>query len=153
MTAYGSIGVNSQAGNTATSKARVFPVLTGAPSAAHNTTLRKALGYRANTLPGGNSFPVPLNATLPPGAVATTYTTTLSAKGGSSPYSFSVTAGSLPSGLSLSGSTGVISGTPTALGTGTFTIQVTDANLVTGSQVFSLFIGAAGGSGNSGFSN
>src|SRR6185503_14925313 len=47
--------------------------------------------------------------------------------GGVTPYSWSITAGSLPAGLSISPSTGVISGTPTAQGTSNFTVQVKDS--------------------------
>jgi hypothetical protein len=46
--------------------------------------------------------------------------------GGTAPYTFSLASGTLPAGLTLNASTGAITGTPTA--TGTFTIQMTDAN-------------------------
>jgi hypothetical protein len=52
----------------------------------------------------------------------------LSAFGGKSPYTWTVTAGALPAGLALNSVTGVISGIPTAAGTSTFTVKVTDAN-------------------------
>ena len=55
------------------------------------------------------------------------YSTTLSATGGTPSYSWSVTSGSLPAGLSMS-SAGVISGTPTTTGTSTFTVMVTDSS-------------------------
>ena len=67
------------------------------------------------------------STTLPSGVVGTSYSTTLAASGGITPYSWSVTSGSLPAGVSLSASTGVISGTPTAVGTSNFTIKVSDA--------------------------
>jgi hypothetical protein len=53
------------------------------------------------------------------------YSQTLVATGGITPYTYSLTAGSLPPGLSLS-STGAISGTPTAVGASSFTVTVTD---------------------------
>ena len=56
------------------------------------------------------------------------------------PYTWSITNGSLPNGLTLNSSTGNISGTPTAQGTSTFTIQDTDANSQTNSSQFSLTI-------------
>ena len=65
---------------------------------------------------------------LPGGTVGTTYTTTLAATGGTTPYTWSVTTGSLPAGLSLDAATGVVSGTPTASGTSSFTVQATDSS-------------------------
>jgi len=50
----------------------------------------------------------------------------LTVTGGTAPYTFSVSSGTLPAGLTLNASTGAITGTPTA--PGTFTIKVTDAN-------------------------
>jgi hypothetical protein len=67
-------------------------------------------------------------ATLPHGEVGVGYSQTLVGTGGSAPYGWSVTAGSLPAGLTLAGSTGVISGTPTAGGAPTFTVTLTDAH-------------------------
>src|SRR5206468_251937 len=60
------------------------------------------------------------------GTVGSTYSATLSASGGTSPYSWSVSSGTLPTGLSLS-STGTISGTPTVAGAFPFTVAVKDA--------------------------
>jgi len=63
---------------------------------------------------------------LPSGTVGQAYSTTLSAQGGTPPYTWSITAGSLPPGLNLS-SDGVISGIPTQSGSFTFTITVQDS--------------------------
>ncbi len=75
--------------------------------------------------------------TLPGGTTAVAYSQTVTASGGSSPYSFAVTAGSLPTGLALT-SAGVLSGTPTAAGTYGFTITATDAFGSTGAQAYSV---------------
>jgi len=48
--------------------------------------------------------------------------------GGKSPYTYSITAGTLPPGLSLAASSGVLSGTPTTAGTYTFNITATDSS-------------------------
>ena len=55
------------------------------------------------------------------------YSQKLTASGGTAPYTFSVTSGSLPSGLALS-SSGALSGTPSAAGTSSFTVQATDSS-------------------------
>jgi hypothetical protein len=71
--------------------------------------------------------------TLPNGSLGTPYNQTITATGGTAPYTFAVTSGSLPNGLTLSAS-GVLSGTPTAGGTFNFTITATDSNTNTGSR-------------------
>lgn len=63
-------------------------------------------------------------SSLAGGTVGSGYSQTLAASGGNGAYTWSVTSGSLPAGLSLASSTGVISGTPTAAGTSTFTVRV-----------------------------
>jgi len=60
------------------------------------------------------------------GSVGTPYSQTLAATGGTAPYSWNVSAGALPAGLSLSAA-GVISGTPTAVANSGFTVRVTDS--------------------------
>ncbi len=66
-------------------------------------------------------------STLTPAQLNTPYNMQLSAAGaGSSPLTWSVASGSLPAGLTLNSSTGLISGTPTALGDSSFRITVTD---------------------------
>ena len=61
-------------------------------------------------------------ATATNGSVGTAYSLTATPTG-TGPFTFSVSAGSLPAGLSLNTSTGVISGTPTAIGSSSFTIS------------------------------
>jgi hypothetical protein len=79
--------------------------------------------------------------TLPNGTVGTSYTaTTLAATGGAPPYSWS--ASGLPSGLSMS-SAGVISGTPTASGSFSVTVKVTDSAQATATQAFTIAVTAA----------
>ncbi|MEO6804493.1 MAG: putative Ig domain-containing protein [Granulicella sp.] len=82
----------------------------------------------------------------PAGTVGTVYSSSLTASGGTSPYTFSLTGGALPAGLTLAG-TGAISGTPTAAGTATFTAQVQDGagHIATGS--FSIVIASGSGGG------
>ena len=80
---------------------------------------------------------------LPSGTVGTAYSTTLQASGGTAPYTWSISSGSLPAGLSLVASTGVISGTPTTTGTVSFTVQVKDAANNTGTKALSIAVAAA----------
>jgi hypothetical protein len=64
---------------------------------------------------------------LPAGTAGTAYSATLSATGGTQPYTWAVSRGHLPPGLRLNHTTGVISGTPQRPGTRKFTVTVTDS--------------------------
>jgi hypothetical protein len=100
--------------------------------------------------------PPPLSITttsLPSGAVATAYVGSLQATGGIGPYTWTITQGLLPAGLSLetlSDGTGKISGTPVLTTTATFTVQVTDSEVVPAqaSSVPPLMITISAGSAN-----
>jgi hypothetical protein len=96
--------------------------------------------------PGPSPGPAPAPAlsittsSLPMATVGATYSTTLSASGGSGTKTWTVTAGSLPAGLSLSAN-GVVSGTPTAQGTASFTANVS-AGGASSQRQFSLGVAA-----------
>ncbi len=81
-------------------------------------------------------------ATLTAGQVGVSYSQTITASGGTSPYTYTVTSGALPAGLSLSAG-GVLSGTPTAAGTFSFTVTAKDSNNITGAQAYTLAVAAA----------
>lgn len=85
-------------------------------------------------------------ASLPDGEVDAAYSQGLSATSGTLPYSWDVSSGSLPAGLTLGGST--ISGTPTAAGVSSFTVRVTDLLGKTATQDLSITIAEAPSSGN-----
>jgi hypothetical protein len=83
-----------------------------------------------------------IEAYPPPGAVGTTYQTTLSARGGTAPYVFA--ASGLPQGLTLDEPTGVISGTPSTAGLSSVNATVTDANGNDAYLTFSMVISKSG---------
>ncbi len=78
-------------------------------------------------------------ANLPPATAGADYEARLSAAGGVGPNTWSVSAGSLPAGLTLNASTGEISGTPAARGTFSFTITVSDTGTSPGQQASAPF--------------
>ncbi len=77
------------------------------------------------------------------GTVGVAYSATLQATGGTTPYSWTISSGPLPTGLSLNSVTGAISGTPTQSGTFSFTAQVMDSANNTGQKLLSMVISAA----------
>ena len=85
--------------------------------------------------------------TLPAGVAGNSYSQTLSASGGSGPYTFSLVAGSLPPGLSLAPS-GAISGTPTQAGTFSFTVKATGGGGAAGTRALSIGVALALGPGS-----
>ncbi|HLJ17662.1 MAG TPA: Ig domain-containing protein, partial [Bryobacteraceae bacterium] len=122
--------------------------LTGTPTAAGTASFTVQV-KDSNSLTATQSFQLTISAALaitttsplPSGTVGTAYTQTLAASGGTSPYQWSVTSGTLPAGLALS-TAGQLSGTPTTAGTASFTVQVKDSNSLTATQNFQLTIGA-----------
>jgi len=69
-----------------------------------------------------------LTTTLPAGQQGVAYNQPVVVAGGTPAYTWSVLNGTVPAGLSLDGATGAISGTPSALGTSDFTVQVVDSD-------------------------
>ncbi|MGB9030293.1 MAG: putative Ig domain-containing protein, partial [Acidobacteriaceae bacterium] len=100
------------------------------------------------TINGPTIVVTPAAGALTAGTVGVAYTTvTFAASGGTSPYTWSVSAGALPAGLTLSASAGTLSGTPTAAGAFSFSITATDSSTGTGSpfsktNAYTLSVGA-----------
>lgn len=108
---------------------------------------------RINTHSGGrdqNTLAF-IGATTPPSltcpssnaTVGVPYSSAFVATGGTTPYTFAIIAGSLPPGLTLTPSTGAVTGTPTTAGTYSYTGQVTDANGLTVTASCSITVVAA----------
>ena len=81
-------------------------------------------------------------ASLPDGSAGAPYSTTVAAAGGTQPYTWSATG--LPSGLTINSATGEISGTPTATGSSSVHVSVTDASspVLTAGGTFTLLVKA-----------
>src|SRR5262249_10204769 len=77
---------------------------------------------------------------LPGGEVGVAYSQGVSGSGGSGSLTWTISAGALPNGLGIGSSSGVISGTPTASGTFSFTVKVTDANNQSATKALSIAI-------------
>jgi hypothetical protein len=83
---------------------------------------------------------IPTSSSLAPAIVSTSYSATVVAQGGRRPYGFTVTSGTLPAGLALGATTGIISGTPTASGSSTFAVTVADNLGVTLAKNFTIVV-------------
>ena len=81
-------------------------------------------------------------ASLPSGSAGSSYEQVFIATGGVAPYEFTVSAGSLPPGLTLS-SAGVLSGQPTAPGAYSFTVKVADGSGCTTARAYQIGVCAS----------
>jgi hypothetical protein len=97
---------------------------------------------------GGSTGPTVTNPGNQTGTVGTAASLTVTASGGTTPYTWSATG--LPPGKTINASTGVISGTPTTAGTYSTTVTATDAAAKAGSASFSWTINPSGGGGCTG---
>lgn len=122
--------VNSTTTATVTATSQADP----SQSASAAITINPAQGQSLQITTGG----------LSQGQQGEFYSAAFSATGGTQPYSWSVSAGSLPSGITL-GADGTLAGTPAATGTFNFSVMVTDAKGNTASGNFTLTVVASSG--------
>ncbi|MGH3581576.1 MAG: putative Ig domain-containing protein [Mycobacterium sp.] len=99
---------------------------------------------------GARAYSVSVNAaiavnpaTLPAGAAGTAYSQTISAIGGSGTYTFSVSGGTLPPGLTLNPASGVLAGMPTTAASYNFSVMATDALGATAVRAYTVAFNAA----------
>lgn len=123
--------------------------ITGSPTAAgtfnFTVTVTDGVGQTAN-----KALSIVINpavsvttTSLPGGQVGVSYNSSVAATGGTLPYGWSITAGALPTNLGINGSTGAITGSPTAAGTFNFTVTVTDGVGQTANKALSIVITSA----------
>lgn len=163
----GEVGVAYSQQPTVTGGTTPFVWAVTAGSLPSGVTLNPSTGLLSGTPSAAGTFSVTLSATdalgkaavktlalviaaLPTltfsapasGQVGVAYSINLSATGGTAPLTWSIAAGSTPPGLALNATTGALSGTPTTVGTSTFTVGVTDVYGKSATKAASLVIAA-----------
>lgn len=122
--------------------------ITGTPTAAgiasFTVKVTDAAGQTASQALTLTVIPAPVlaNPPAPTGQIGVGYSDQLSVQDGTGtgPFSWSLSSGELPGGMTLGPTTGLTSGTPTATGTFAFTVRVTDAKLQTATQILSISV-------------
>ncbi|MEO8751651.1 MAG: IPTL-CTERM sorting domain-containing protein [Casimicrobiaceae bacterium] len=126
--------------------------ITGTPAASGSFNFT-VTAIDSNGCPGSRAYTIVIAAvtcpaitlspsTLPPGIAGSLYNQTVVATGGAAPYTYTVSSGALPVGLSLNATTGAITGTPAANGSFSFTITAIDSNGCPGSHAYTIVIAA-----------
>lgn len=118
-------------------------------------TISSAITYTANAVLNGPA-PGIVTTSLPNATIGTPYSQSLNAMSlAPLTLTWSITSGALPAGLTLNGSTGVISGTPSTTGTGSFTVTATDSKgstsralMITVDNLYPLTVNLDSGSGS-----
>jgi|HubBroStandDraft_1064217.scaffolds.fasta_scaffold00014_91 hypothetical protein len=124
------------------------PAVTGPISAyltaTSNANPMKSATVRFTVAPSKN-HPLQITSGNPtPGEQGAIYSEPLAATGGTAPYSWSISTGTLPAGITMNTS-GELYGTPTAAGASSFTVKVTDAAGTSTTGAFSVSVVASGG--------
>ena len=96
----------------------------------------------ANLSPNNNGN-LAISASLPTGTEGSGYSGSVTASGGTSPYSFAVTSGQMPQGVNLDRTSGNVSGKPTATGSFNFGVTVSDAKGASQEKGLQISVGQA----------
>ena len=143
------LGISAGAIPAGMSFTAVTGVLNGTPTASGlssftitSTDAAGATGSRAYTIMINPAVSITTATLLDWTANKSGYSQTVSTAGGTGAATLVVTLGSLPPGLTLT-SGGLLSGTPSAIGTSTFTITATDSTGATASQAYTVVIHGA----------
>ena len=127
---------------TPTTQATTTHTFTLRDSSAPSQTVQQTLSLTIRPTPAVLAI---ATTSLPNGTVNQAYSRPVQASGGTPPLTWNIVAGTgtLPPGLSLNSTTGVISGTPTTAGTSSFTVRVADARGQSDTQALSITISTA----------
>ncbi len=125
-----------------------FPLETLNNSATRDDMMQRILRFLTPAYSGisGSAGVSVVTASLPNATVGLSYSQTLQATGGTAPYTWDITAGALPPGLTLS-TAGLLSGTPAAAGTFNFTVRARDSALSPGTRPLTLIVDPSGSPG------
>lgn len=138
-------GPGSLSAKTSTSVTYTAVAATGGTPATVTATSVADATKSASLQIAVNPAPSVTTASVPAATAGVAYSVTVTSTGGTSPFTWSIASGSLPSGLSLGSSTTnsvTISGTPTTTGKTSATIQVTDATHTSTTQSLSFLVNA-----------
>ncbi|MEO5845822.1 MAG: Ig domain-containing protein, partial [Caldimonas sp.] len=123
--------------------------ISGTPTVAGSTTFSIGVADSVGAV-GVRTYTLVIAAGLALGStpssarqVGVAYSQSNVASGGTSPYTYAISAGALPAGTALNAGTGLVSGTPTTAGAFSYTVRVTDAAAATAFQTLSGTIAAA----------
>jgi putative Ig domain-containing protein len=98
----------------------MFNACSGAPSPGANSVA-------PGTPVSSTTADLTISATLPAGMEGSSYNGSVTASGGTGPYTFTLVSGQLPQGVHIADNTGIVSGTPAASGNFTFSISASDS--------------------------
>ncbi|MGA7687024.1 MAG: Ig domain-containing protein [Terriglobales bacterium] len=148
-TANTAVTWTASAGSVSTSGLYTAPTVQSATQATvtatsqADTTKSASSAITINPSQGGQSLQITTSG-LPQGQQGETYSASFTATGGNQPYSWSLSGGSLPAGISL-GTSGDLTGTPAAVGTSNFSVTVTDSASHTASGSFGVVVVSSSG--------